>query len=340
MSNNPEISIIVPIYNTEKYLHKCIDSILVQSFRNFELILVDDGSTDESGSICDKYAKKDSRIIVVHKDNSGVSNARNAGLDITKGKFIGFVDSDDWIHKDMYKIMYDAICRYNAGIAECRKAKAIDDNIEDEPLSDIEHNILTNLQASENLFAAEKNNSVVVWNKLYKKNIFDNLRFKKGVVHEDNFFTYIALYKAIKIVNINCALYYHRKTENSITNSTFGPRKLAAVDAYLEAMSFYREKKLNRLHDLALFYLMDIIRWDYYCTHEHIFNKEVKKKCILKLRSVFKENYILAIRSKHISIKSKIAFTTFLILPFLYNLYYYVKIRLEFINEKETNKIT
>ena len=161
MSNNPAISIIVPIYNTEKYLNQCIESILNQSFEFFEMIFINDGSTDRNGEICDEYAKRNSRIVVVHKDHGGVSDARNAGLDITKGKFIGFVDSDDWIHKDMYKIMYDAICGYNADIAKYRTAKAIDDGIENIP-NNVKYDILSNLQAAENMFSNKASNLVVV----------------------------------------------------------------------------------------------------------------------------------------------------------------------------------
>ena len=115
---NPEISIIVPVYNVEKYLKRCIDSILNQSFTDFELILVDDGSTDNSGKIIDEYALKDKRIKVIHKENGGQGSARNRGLDIAKGNYIGFVDSDDWIHKDMYKCMYQIINEDNTDIVQ------------------------------------------------------------------------------------------------------------------------------------------------------------------------------------------------------------------------------
>ena len=155
--------------------------------------------------------------------------------------------------------------------------------------------------------------------------IFDNLKFKKGVVHEDNFFTYQALYKTKKVINIDCALYYHRNTENSITNSNFNIGRLSTVDAYLEAMVFYKNKGLSKLHDFALFYLMNIIKWDYYCVDRYISNKPTKVKHKVRLRSLFKHNYIQAMKTKYINLKSKIAFTFFLALPTLYNYYYYIK---------------
>lgn len=117
----PKISIIVPIYNVEKYIEKCIQSILNQTFSDFELILVNDGSTDSCGEICDKYKKLDDRIIVIHKVNGGLSSARNAGIDIARGEYIGFIDSDDYIHEKMYEILYNNAITYNSDIVICKK---------------------------------------------------------------------------------------------------------------------------------------------------------------------------------------------------------------------------
>src|ERR1035437_5330472 len=125
MNSFPPISIIVPIYNIERYLSKCIDSILVQTFINFELILVNDGSTDNCGKIINEYAQKDSRIVVIHKKNGGVSSARNAGLDLAQGEYIGWVDADDYIATDMYETLYHLAIDYNADISECNYAQAI-----------------------------------------------------------------------------------------------------------------------------------------------------------------------------------------------------------------------
>jgi glycosyltransferase involved in cell wall biosynthesis len=114
-----EISIIVPVYDVEKYLKKCVDSILNQTFKDFELILVDDGSPDNSGAICDQYAEKDSRVRVIHKENGGLSDARNAGIEVARGKYLGFVDSDDFVNEDMYKQLYTSIIENNADLSIC-----------------------------------------------------------------------------------------------------------------------------------------------------------------------------------------------------------------------------
>ena len=119
MSNNPLITVIVPVYNVEKYLTRCVDSIINQTYKNLEIILVDDGSTDSSPAICDNYAKKDSRINVIHKQNNGASSARNAALDIASGDYIGFVDSDDYINRDMYASLFDSIVDSGSDMAIC-----------------------------------------------------------------------------------------------------------------------------------------------------------------------------------------------------------------------------
>ena len=123
------ISIIVPVYNVEQYLDDCLVSILNQTYKNLEIILIDDGSTDNSGKICDEYAKKDSRIIVFHKENGGVSSARNAGLRIAKGIYIGFVDPDDWIAEDMYEVLYLNAKKYDADVSVCKSKIVINRNL-------------------------------------------------------------------------------------------------------------------------------------------------------------------------------------------------------------------
>lgn len=115
----PEISIIVPIYNVAQYLHKCVDSILAQTFTNFEVILVDDGATDNSGAICDAYAEQDSRVKVIHKVNGGLSDARNAGIEVAQAPYLGFIDSDDYISREMFQLLHDDIVREQADLAIC-----------------------------------------------------------------------------------------------------------------------------------------------------------------------------------------------------------------------------
>ena len=199
-----ELSIIVPVYKVEKQLEQCIRSILNQSFTNFELILVDDGSPDKCGEICDEYEKKDKRIKVIHKKNGGLSDARNAGLDIAKGKYIGFVDSDDIIHPEMYERMYNFINKYNVDIVQCKfkKFKSIEDI---NKLSNINNTNIEYYTSKEAIMDMIDNNKINVntWNKLYKRELFENERFPKGKIHEDEFLTYKLIYKSNKVAYIN-----------------------------------------------------------------------------------------------------------------------------------------
>ncbi|GAE35933.1 glycosyltransferase family 2 protein [Halalkalibacter akibai] len=171
----PKISIIVPVYNVELFLHKCIISILSQTFKDFELILINDGSTDKSGEICDVYSQKDSRIKVIHKKNEGQSSARNKGLEIARGDYIGFVDSDDWIEQDMYKTLYESSIKANADIAVIGFREVNEKG-----------NVLSEY-LPQNLLLGEILKKAYPWNKIFKRDLFfsNNLNFIEGRYYED-----------------------------------------------------------------------------------------------------------------------------------------------------------
>ena len=209
-----KISIVVPIYNVEKYLRKCIESILKQTYYNLEIILVDDGSTDSSGEICDEYKNKDSRIIVIHQKNKGMSSARNSGIKCATGKYIGFIDSDDYIEKDMYEILLKNIIDYSADIAICGFA-FVENNkvVPKEFTGDI--NVLDRQTALEELIKDRKIQSYV-WNKLYKREIWNNITFKSGVAFEDLDIMYKLFKKAKKIAIVDSLKYFYVQRSNSI----------------------------------------------------------------------------------------------------------------------------
>lgn len=201
------ISIIVPVYNVESYLEQCIDSILAQTYKNLEIILVDDGSTDRSGEICDRYAEQDSRIRVVHQVNNGSSRARNAGLEICHGDYLGFIDGDDYVAPDMYRILLDNLRREDADISVCDSYAVFPDHIE---ISEHENVFFafSGKKAAESLFIRNKTFSGgvkrVVWNKLYRRSVFfsengDCVVFpeKKESYGEDNYVTPMVLYCGI-----------------------------------------------------------------------------------------------------------------------------------------------
>lgn len=245
---SPKISVIVPVYKVENYLNRCVDSILCQTFSDLEIILVDDGSPDNCGIICDEYARQDERIKVIHKRNGGLSSARNAGLDIASGDYIGFVDSDDWIHPQMYEILYSNAVKSNVNIITCRYKKASDINDSENKNFDIEHNVRT--YEKDEIFndffdTFYRDIFPTVWNKLYKREIFQNLRFENGRINEDEFLMLPSIDIAGKVGIIEVSLYFYFFTrEGSIMNSTFTPKKLDSLYAVYVKYNFFKKRRI------------------------------------------------------------------------------------------------
>lgn len=237
MTENEIISVIIPIYNVEKYLDKCIRSVVEQTYKNLEIILVDDGSPDQCGTICDKWAEKDKRIRVIHKTNGGLSDARNAGLNAAIGSYIGFVDGDDYIHPQMYQKLYEKLKEYSADLAICGYDKV------DEHSDGIIRNVRL---PSEGLIGKTdaimnicyKGTFVVVWNKLYKRKLFNDLRFIYGKVSEDLFIMYELFHKCARIVSVSENYYYYVQTPNSIMRREKTVSHLDVVEGYYRMLLF------------------------------------------------------------------------------------------------------
>ncbi len=257
-----EISIIVPVYNIELYVKECIESILRQTFKNFELILIDDGSTDQSGKICDEYALKDARIIVIHQKNQGLSQARNTGIDIAKGKYVGFVDGDDWIHEEMFSELYNLCVSNNVKISQCNYQRCRDvyekfDETEGEVC------IVSKEQEIRNLYDSNLAvRTVVAWNKLYAAELFENIRYPLGKLHEDEFITYKLIFGADEIAITNRKLYFYRTVETSIINQKYNPKRLDVIEALEERIKFF--EKYKELEKLTLEKMCDTIISVYY----------------------------------------------------------------------------
>lgn len=233
----PKISIIVPVYNAELYIHKCIDSILNQTFKEFELILVNDGSTDNCGKICEDYAFKDNRIIVIHKENGGQATARNMGLDIAKGDFIGFIDSDDWIEPDMYQLLYDLCIDYNSDIANCTtfiyfKNRTVINGEYPLVIHDRKQAMATMLEG--------KLYDEVLCTKLIKRSLLETIRFPIGIYYEDTAFTYQIIHKCQKLVSIGAPKYHYVKHENSTMDRAVQNLKTDAVKIYDKIYKFVK----------------------------------------------------------------------------------------------------
>ena len=216
------ISVIVPVYNVERYISQCVESILEQTYADLEIILVDDGSTDGSGSICDEYKLKDNRVVVIHKCNGGLSEARNAGLDIARGEYIGFVDSDDYIEPDMYEVLYKNCERYAADLAAARFVKF---NTQGEVRKNFTENIeVFSREEMLRLFIVGDRRyeiTMSVWDRLYKRELISDLRFPVGKCYEDIVFSTKVIEKSKINVYIDRALYHYRLREDSISGEDF-----------------------------------------------------------------------------------------------------------------------
>lgn len=213
------ISIIVPVYNVEKYINKCIDSIINQTYKNLEIILVDDGSTDSSGKICDDYAIKDNRIKVVHKKNGGVSSARNEGIRVANGKYIGFIDSDDWICNKMYEKLYNIAKKNDSEIVECNFIRLK----KEEKIKSKTANVI-NYTKKEYLKKFFKINSqeceYYPWNKLYNAKLLTENQYPIGIRQgEDAVGTYKSIINASRITKTTEVLYYYRMNPESVTEN-------------------------------------------------------------------------------------------------------------------------
>lgn len=245
------ISIIVPVYNVEKYVGKCIESILHQTYADFELILVNDGSTDTSYEICCKYAEKDERIRLINKENGGLSSARNRGIDVCKGDFITFVDSDDYISKFMLSELYKYIIENSADISMCSFKRVEEfEEIKDIKVSG-EIEILSSRNCFERIYSSQVDEFTVAWGKLYKRKLFENIRYPEGKIHEDEFVTYKLFYAANKIVYLNRKLYFYLIRSQSIMHSTFSKNSLVRLDAYEERVCFFEQIKEKELAALT-----------------------------------------------------------------------------------------
>ena len=253
-----EVSIIVPVYQVENYIRQCIDSILVQTFTDFELILVDDGSKDKSGQICDEYAVLDQRVKVIHKENGGLSDARNCGMDQAVGNYFMFVDSDDYIAPTMLEYLYKALMNKEADIAVCNFLHFF----EEDRKRDFSTNIQSEVLSGAEIFYSRKNERVygiwtVAWNKLYKRETLGNVRFRFGKYHEDEFWANDIYQMDIKVVTIPECLYYYRQRDNSIMGRKNIKRDFDILEALQEriAVYFMDERHADQAYKVMIFSL-------------------------------------------------------------------------------------
>lgn len=248
------VSIVVPIFNVEQYLPRCIESIINQTYSNIEIILVDDGSSDDCGKICDKLAKEDSRIIVIHKSNGGLSDARNTGIDISNGSYIMFVDSDDYVAYDMVERCLTKIKQDKSDVV-IFNYHGIDANGKiyerKEPYPEISH-VMSGTEAVEKIYQNDTWYFVMVWNKMYRSSLFTDLRFPVGKLHEDEFTSYKILYESKNVSYLKDALYYYTiSRDGSIMGTKYSYRNLDKVEALLQRTQFFLHAGDKKMAALA-----------------------------------------------------------------------------------------
>ena len=317
------ISIVVPIYNVEKYLDKCIKSIINQSYKKLEIILVDDGSKDNCGKMCEEYRKIDKRIKVIHKKNGGLSSARNAGIKIATGKYIGFIDSDDWIEKDMFKEMIKLAKENNSDIVQCDFIRCNEENLVIDNTNKKIVNIYSNIEAIWNQYKKGIDvSSIVTWNKLYKKSLFNDIEFPEGKINEDEFTIYKLFYYANKVVYTNKIFYYYRQNPNSIMNTSFSKKNLDYLDAYEEKADFIKGIGEEKLFEHTMNYYYNALIHNY-IKYQKLYKED--KKTLKELRDkrdrAFK-NF------NGINMEHKFMFRIFRISPFLYRIVFKLQLML------------
>ena len=244
------ISVIVPVYKVEEYLDRCVNSIVNQTYKNLEIILIDDGSPDNCPEMCDEWAKKDQRIKVIHKQNGGLSDARNAGMEIATGEYIGFVDSDDWIAPEMYEKLIVAMKKDSCDIEACCVEMVWENGSDNRLLTQKQSCVLTSEEAQLALLK-ESLLKQPVWYKLYKANKIKNIAFEKGKYHEDVFWSYKAIGAANKVGIIDYIGYYYLQRNASIMGEGYSLKRLDAIEAYCQRFEYIKENFPN-LSDLAL----------------------------------------------------------------------------------------
>lgn len=246
------ISVIVPVYNVERYLERCVTSLIEQTHKNLEIILVDDGSPDNSGKLCEQLARCDDRIKVIHKENGGLSSARNAGLNVAKGNFLSFIDSDDFIESDMIKKMYDDILQESADIATIGRLDDFEDKESVLSFLAEKRTVYNRVEAMSRLLT-RRGIDVSVCDKLFKKELFENIRFPEGENNEDCAIIFNVFEKAEKVVHTE-GIGYHYCHRNSSITTTLSMKSLYDMKKHIDKMLYFIKERLPELETEAMFF--------------------------------------------------------------------------------------
>ncbi len=322
------ISLIVPVYNVESYVRNCLDSLIRQTYSNIEIICVNDCSGDASGEICDEFAAMDNRISVIHKRvNEGLSEARNTGLNIARGEYIAFIDSDDWIDCSYVEILYDAICSSKADIVQCSYVRVANEAVTVQKNRQVGKKLnMTGRQAIKKLYSNTLTQPsidyTVVWNKLYRRTVIERIRFPKGAIFEDQFFTYRCFERAERICVLDCLLYYYRDNGSSITKQEYNIRFQDDIKAHEEQIEHFLGKKDYEIAKII------VARIEPLCINHYL------RACFFELdierRSAYKyafKYFIKYLKNDGISVSHKLKVFLFLIWP---DFFFWLKMNVDY----------
>ena len=320
--DKPKVSVIIPVYNVEPYLRRCVDSVLAQTFTDIEVILVDDGSTDLSGTICDDFKEKDERVTVKHISNSGVSVARNIGLNNAAGEYVAFIDSDDTIAPEMIEQMLCALQKENADLCICGFQRVSENYVPAGNKSSVSFQVLTGMQALEKLYTNDYLYFTIACNKLFKRSLFNALRFPEGKLFEDGYVAFRYYFASRTVVCLPDCYYFYLTRSNSITTSSLSVKNLDGLDAEVDSIDFLKEKGcFDLLAKAQTKYVGAVI---YNLKRFDLKQKDVQIK-FRDLRRDFKRLYAGIMKSSMLSKKEKFIITLFRINPRLCKLIIKVK---------------
>lgn len=314
----PLISVIVPVYRVEEYLERCVKSILSQTYKNLEVILVDDGSPDQCPAICDACAEKDARVKVIHQENKGLSGARNAGIDAASGEYLAFVDSDDYVSPHFIEELYQLLQDTGCAIGQCRFSYVKGDGLVEK--GDSAFCIYRGESLMEQLYGPEEKATcfVVAWNKLYRAELFKEtgIRYPEGRIHEDEATTYRLFHEAKKLAFLDRALYgYYTENGGSIT-SVFSVKRLQWLTAHEERIAFFKKNGYEKLLPAAYRKLCDACITFYFRCTEQVKDAEELKKELRKRLETYRANGAAWIAA--LPLKTRMGYELFSMSPGLY----------------------
>lgn len=323
--NRELISVIIPIYNVEKYLKECIDSILNQTYKNIEIILVDDGSTDNSPNICDEYTQKDTRVITIHQKNQGVSSARNKGLEASKGNYIFWIDSDDYVKEDCIEKLYNLLKKYDSDISICDYTQGSDRDyvfVDNE----VKEEVYDSFTGLNNIYKNHHYSFIMAasWAKLIKKSLYKDLKYPVAKIFEDIYLSHHLISKCNKISYTNEVMYYYYQWPESILGKKLYKAKLDYLGAFKERIHFFENLNYKELQEKARHQYLHALMWEFSRAKDILHDKEMVKNIVKEYRKY----YTLGTENKKFNHETKWYMFKFYVSPYLSDLLNKVKAKL------------